>query len=294
MATIRIFTALSFVGALVVIGATTSCADDEKSVTSTTTSPTPEPTIGTTVPTQDTAVVGTSSIDAGLLEALVVSRTEVPPRLEFLRSVDGQLWATGTDGRVVRVVDGNAEELVIPGITGLLFPTVTDDAVWLAELGGSHVVRIGLGSFEADQPIEVEPPVGMIVVGPDDALWIEQSQPPAGLRPFDPTTGTVGDATILAESDEIVGTIAAFGSLWAPVYGRNEILHLDADGTTIDSVADRCRTGQPRRRRGRHLVDEPSRRHARSARSRHERCRDGRSERKRTDRAASWSRGDQS
>src|SRR5690606_13462286 len=68
-------------------------------------------------------------------------------------------------------------------------------------------------------------------------FWIEASEPPAGLRPFDPTTSMAGDLVVLDESGEIVGSAAGFGSLWVPRFEANEIVRLDLDGRPVETVA---------------------------------------------------------
>ncbi len=196
------------------------------------------PTTPDAPPTAATSSAPGRMIDE-VLEALVLSTIDVAPNLAFPRSDGDHIWATGRDGLVVRVdpSSGVVDELVIDGLDGRLLPTVADGAIWLAELGASHVVRIDRATLEAEPPLEVAGPVGLVVAGSDGRLWIESSEPPAGLRPFDPVAGTTGELVVVDDRGEVAGSAWGFGSLWAPRFEGNEIVRLDADGAPLGTVA---------------------------------------------------------
>ncbi len=217
------------------------CGDDDptEADASATTSPTTVPVAPESTSTPSVAVTPpdhTQTNSDKIVEAIVLATTEVPARLSGLTASEGALWAAADGGTVVRITGERVDEVSVDGVEGALRPIFTDGESWWAEVGGSKVVHIDPDSLAIDTPIEVGSPVGGIVEGPDGSLWIEATQPPAGLRPFDPSTGEAGDVVVLAESDEVVGTVSAAGSLWAPVFGGNQILRLDPNLEIVDTV----------------------------------------------------------
>lgn len=209
----------------------------------TTTSAPPEtgPTTATSTPAESADEAIDDETTADLIDAAVVDSIELERGdLGFLVSDGSSLWASGEDGVVVHIDPDSrtVDELDIGDglVAGPLLPTVTGESIWFSEVQGTHVVRLDRQTTTPDPPIEVSGPLGLVIAGPGDRWWIEATQLPAGLRPFDPDTGTVGDMLAVDSDGEVVGSTAAFDSLWVPLYDDGVVLRMDQTGRVLDRV----------------------------------------------------------
>jgi streptogramin lyase len=175
-------------------------------------------------------------IDSEIVSTIALDRAD----LGFLTSDGEALWATGRDGAIIRIdpVSGAVDEFTVGDglISGQLLPTVVDDSIWLSAIQGSHLVRLDRITLSADSPIEVPGLPGLVVAGPGDHLWVESTEPPAGLRSVDMTARTVGEVMTVSAEGEIVGSTSAFGALWLPLYDERALVKLDGSGTELERV----------------------------------------------------------
>ena len=207
--------------------------------------PTSASEVGTTRPSTSPATTSaptTSEVgaDAEVADAEIIDTIELGRGdLGFLISDGEALWATGSDGAVVRIDPdtGEVDEVTIGDglVTGQLLPVAVDDSIWFSAIQGSHIVRLDRTTLAADPPIEVPDGPGLIVAGPDDRLWLTYLDP-TGLRPIDVAAGTVGELVTIPTDGEVIGVTAAFGALWAPLYDERELVQLDATGAELDRV----------------------------------------------------------
>jgi streptogramin lyase len=190
-----------------------------------------------------TAGAGAGGSPVAVAEAALVDRIELDRAdLGFLISDGEFLWASGADGAVVRVDpdDHTIDELTIFGGSigdGSgpvdLFPAIDGDVIWWSALGQGAIIPVDRHSLDAGPVIEVSAPSGLVVPGPAGQLWIEQTERPAALHPVDRDTGAVGPPLVISEDDEMVGSTAAFGSIWAPLYDGGTVEQLTPQGDVV-------------------------------------------------------------
>lgn len=176
-----------------------------------------------------------------LVDARVLNRVDVGRGdLGFLISDGEALWATGADGVVVRIQpdSGEVDEVTVGdgSIKGQLLPTVDDDVLWLSAIQGSHVVRLDRTSLDADPPTELTGVMGLVLEGPDGQMWMERTGPPAALQRLGPNGALDGETVEIDAESEAVGSATAFGSLWMPLWDRNEVVRLGPDATILERI----------------------------------------------------------